>query len=441
MTAELQARAEAVAGTIRNGLLDEERLLIVKAPPGAGKTTLLLDLLEAGYSNRLRCAVGTFTNAQADDICKRLAKTYPGVPVVRFLSHTALEPNLGAGVQVMRKTSDLPHGPCVVVASTAKWGFVKSEPFDVLLVDEAWQISWADFLLLRGVAGRFVLIGDPGQIPPVVSIPTERWETSPNAPHIPTPELLLSEPGLGASFAELPGSRRLPADAVELVNEFYDFEFGAFADPGDRFVRLSKNGKHDASNRALDLLAQTSIVGVTVPTPDDGPPLEVDDEVAKRVGRLVQALLDREPKASDSPKTRKKPLSLEPNDIGIVSTHRTMNTRLHYRLPVGVQNQIRVDTPERWQGLERKMMIAVHPLSSVTAPTSFELETGRLCVMASRHQCGLVVVSRDHISDTLRSHIVSAEQPVGRADVAGVGHHRHTRFWDKLRQRDCVVAL
>jgi hypothetical protein len=27
------------------------------------------------------------------------------------------------------------------------------------------------------------------------------------------------------------------------------------------------------------------------------------------------------------------------------------------------------------------------------------------------------------------------------ADVAGVGHHRHTRLWDDLRQRDCVVAL
>jgi hypothetical protein len=134
-------------------------------------------------------------------------------------------------------------------------------------------------------------------------------------------------------------------------------------------------------------------------------------------------------------------VELQPEDIGIVSTHRTMNTRLHYRLPKGLQHQVRVDTPERWQGLERKVMIAVHPLSGVVEPTAFELETGRLCVMASRHRCALLVATRDHIPDTLRQHIVTADQPVGRSDVSGVGHRRHTRFWDRLRARDCVVAL
>ena len=46
------------------------------------------------------------------------------------------------------------------------------DEFDVLFVDEAWQLAWADFMLLSQVAGRFVLIGDPGQIPPVVTIDT-----------------------------------------------------------------------------------------------------------------------------------------------------------------------------------------------------------------------------------------------------------------------------
>ena len=38
----------------------------------------------------------------------------------------------------------------------------------MLFVEEAWQMAWADFMLLGQVAPRFVLIGDPGQIPPVV---------------------------------------------------------------------------------------------------------------------------------------------------------------------------------------------------------------------------------------------------------------------------------
>jgi len=439
---DLNERAETVTNNVTDALLDGERLQIVKAPPGAGKTYLLLHLLQAGYrKKKMRLAVATFTNAQADDICRRVVRDHPGVPVVRFISAGAFEPNLGPHVVIVRATKDLPHGPCIVVTSTAKWGFTKTEQFDVLLVDEAWQISWADFLMLRAIAGRFVLIGDPGQIPPVVSIGTERWETSPNAPHVPTPQLLVDHPTLNASLEELPGSRRLPADAVELVNEFYDFEFGAFAQPDERYVRLSVTGGKSSMDRALDLLAEVSIIGVTVPTPEDGPPVESDDEIARQVAKLVTRLLDRGPKVSHSAATQKKPLVLTAEDIGIVSTHRTMNTRLHYRLPKKIQNVVRVDTPERWQGLERKLMIAVHPLSGVIDPTSFELETGRLCVMASRHQCGLLVVTRDHIPETLRKHIVSAEQPVGRTDGAGLGHHRHSEFWSRLNKRNCVVAL
>lgn len=60
---------------------------------------------------------------------------------------------------------------------------------------------------------------------------------------------------------------------------------------------------------------------------------------------------------------------------------------------------------------------------------------------SARHQCGLILVTRDHIPDTLREHIVSAEQAVGCADVSGLGHHRHSRFWAQLAARDCVVAL
>jgi len=334
----------------------------------------------------------------------------------------------------------VPSGPSVVVATTAKWAFSDVEPFDVLLIDEAWQIGWADFQLLTDVSGRFVLIGDPGQIPPVVSIPTERWETSPNAPHHPLPERVLADARLGGKVSALPGSRRLPHDAVELVNEFYDFNFEAFAEPGERFVRLAKGGKKPV-DRALDLLADRSMVGITLPTPDTGPPADIDDEIAAAVGEIAKRLLDRSPGAADDPKTAKRPKPRRPADIGIVSTHRAMNTRLHFHLPRGVQAEVRVDTPERWQGLERKVMIAVHPLSGVTDPTAFELETGRLCVMASRHRCGLLLVTRDHIGDTLRSHIVSAEQPVGRRDVAGEGLHRHTEFWARMGEAGQIVAL
>ena len=83
-------------------------------------------------------------------------------------------------------------------------------------------------------------------------------------------------------------------------------------------------------------------------------------------------------------------------------------------------------------------MIAVHPLSGVIDPSAFDLETGRLCVMASRHQAGFIMLTRDHVGETLRNYVPSAEQAPGRPDIVGRGHDAHLRFWTQLedaRQR------
>ena len=100
---------------------------------------------------------------------------------------------------------------------------------------------------------------------------------------------------------------------------------------------------------------------------------------------------------------------------------------------------IKVDTPERWQGLERPLMIVLHPLSGVTSPSGFDIETGRLCVMVSRHKAGLVVVARDHILHTLQTHMPSAEQSVGRPDITGRGHAANLRFWEGLERDGLIV--
>jgi hypothetical protein len=97
-------------------------------------------------------------------------------------------------------------------------------------------------------------------------------------------------------------------------------------------------------------------------------------------------------------------------------------------LAAGIEG-VKVDTAERWQGLERKLMVIVHPLSSTPDPDfDFDLGTGRLCVMASRHQHGMVVVSRDHVSDTLSGLMPPATQPLGRPDEASRSLRAHRRF-------------
>jgi hypothetical protein len=227
----------------------------------------------------------------------------------------------------------------------------------------------------------------------------------------------------------------LPHDAVALIRPFYDFHFEALAEPGERAVLTERAGR-EPIDRAIDLLGTGSVVGVTLPTPAGGPPLETDEEVAGLAVELVQRLLRRGARGRLDGKTA----PLASTDIGLAATHRVMNTQMELVLPAKLRGQVRVDTPERWQGLERRVMIVVHPLSGVVTPSAFDLDTGRLCVMASRHQCGLIVVSRDHLRETLDTLIPSADQAVGKPDVTGRGHARHLGFWSSLVEQDRVVA-
>ena len=118
-----------------------------------------------------------------------------------------------------------------------------------------------------------------------------------------------------------------------------------------------------------------------------------------------------------------------------------MNAAMALQLDSDLRGKVTIDTPERWQGLERKVMVIVHPLSGVIQPSEFDLATGRLCVMASRHQIALVVVTRDHLTHTLETHLPVANQPIGQDDTSGAGHFRNLSFWNSLQDQDRVIAL
>ena len=422
---------DAVAGDVP--------LTVVKAPPGSGKTHLLVRAVQAAASRGLRVAVGAQTNTQADDICVRLARDDAEASVFRFTARDAKPVDLGPRIHGIREPKHIPTDACVVVATVAKWSLTKPpESFNVFIVDEAWQMAWADFMLCSQVSPRFALIGDPGQIAPVVTIPVQRWETAPRAPHQPAPELILADPDLAALSLEMPVCRRLPYDSVDVVRNFYDFGFASFAQPGERSVTLGRRGDGGGSaDEVLELLSERSTVALTLATPSDGPPLELDKEAASAAVDVALRALQRGAFVVDDASGEKR--ELRPEDIGFAATHRVMNTALTEALPANLRAMIQVDTPERWQGLERRVMIVIHPLSGVTTPSAFDIETGKLCVMVSRHRAGLVVVSRDHILHTLETHMPSAEQPVGRPDVTGRGHAANLRFWETLERDGLVV--
>lgn len=65
---------------------------------------------------------------------------------------------------------------------------------------------------------------------------------------------------------------------------------------------------------------------------------------------------------------------------------------------------VTVDTANRLQGREYDLTVVLHPLSGRPDATAFHLETGRLCVLASRHRHACVVVARAGIAELLDDH-------------------------------------
>jgi hypothetical protein len=434
----LEPQRRAVLSALLEHVEQRRPLLILKAPPGSGKTYVTLRAIALAAHRRQRVAVATPTNAQADDLCSRMAEDFPRVPVIRYASGKRTLALLGKSVTWARAAKELPPGPCVVVGTTAKWASSTVEnPYDFLFIDEAWQTAWADFMTLSPVAPRFVLVGDPGQIPPVVAIDVARWQTSRRPPHAPAPQVILRDRSLVATVLSLPVTTRLPHDTAAMVRAFYDFHFDSWAAPGER--RLDVGGPRDSArgiDGAIERLRSGSVAALTLPTPESGPPLEEDVELAETAAGVARRIVERGATIVSEAGTR----PLEPKDIGLTATHRVMNTRIADALG-DLAGDVRVDTPERWQGLERQVMIAVHPLSGVVHPTAFDLSTGRLCVMASRHRVGLVIVTRDHLPTTLAEHLPIADQAVGLPDDAGRGHAQNLAVWTQLAESGRVVAV
>ena len=414
------------------GLAGRKKVFLVKAPPGSGKTTLLLGVLRELQAKGKRLAVGTQTNSQADDLCERWVRFGLG-PITRLVSGSD-DAVRSSGIAVCTSADDLPSGSCIVVANTKKWAWTQDvDPFDILFVDEAWQMSWADFAALPHVADTFMLIGDPGQIQPIVTVDTSRWEVAPVGPHRAAPEVLI-ERGIGKVEA-IDHTWRLPFDTTGLVKGFYDFDFSAKVRSGDRRLLVEPKQRGPIAD-LLVRSADASVVAATRSMPAGGTVSDDDPELAMDVATVVDAILRAKARIEiDGVAT-----DIDPGRIGVVATHRVMLSSIRDRLS-NLAHDVMLETPERWQGLERPVMVAVHPLSATTSPSEFDLATGRLCVMASRHKVALLLLSRDHVPATLLENRPEATQAPSRPDEVGRGHARHVDFWRSIENAGHVVKL
>ena len=394
--------AEATDAILRDTLHGTHRGVVVDSPPGAGKSTLVvraaLELADAGRP----LMIVAQTNAQVDDLVLRLAEKNRELPVGRLHSSDtdpydkALDdlPN----VRKSAKAGEL-TGLSVVVSTAAKWAHVKvDEPWRHAIVDEAYQMRSDALLAVAGLFERALFVGDPGQLDPFSIVGGEQWaglSYDPSASAVTT--LLAHNPDLPQH--RLPVSWRLPASAAPLVSDaFYPYTpFRSGTDHGDRGLSFAVPSDGSGPDRVIDEAAESGWGLLELParhTP------RTDPEAVRAVATVVRRLLDRGG-AATSERAPEEPAPLTANRIAVGTAHRDQAAAVRAALAELGVTDVTVDTANRLQGREYDVTVVLHPLSGRPDATAFHLETGRLCVLASRHRHACIVVCRAGVSELL----------------------------------------
>ncbi|MFF5084181.1 AAA family ATPase [Actinoplanes sp. NPDC000266] len=393
--AEAATVIDAVLRDLREGA---HRGVVVDSPPGAGKSTLVVRAAGELAASGEPLMIVAQTNEQVDDLIARLGARSPEVEVGR-LSAVDYEPSERVRdhprCRVGAKVAEL-NSPAVTIGTAAKWATVTEGSWPWAIVDEAYQMR-SDALLR--VASRFVralFVGDPGQLDPFSTVETDRWTGLSWDPMLSAVNVLLRHnPELPVH--RLPVSWRLPHTAAPVVAEaFYPFTgFRSGTGPGDRRLAFTERAG-DPLDEVLDVAAETGWGLHELPARFT---VRTDAEAASACATLAVRALTR--RAVTSSESGTGPLTAD--RIAIGAAHRDQVAVIRSLLPPEAAG-ITVDTANRLQGREYDLTVVLHPLSGRQDATAFHLESGRLCVLTSRHRHACVVVARQGIAELLDAH-------------------------------------
>lgn len=386
-----------------------KRLMVVCSPPGGGKTSLLaIVAAHLRVQADLRVAIACQRNSQALDLCNRMAQLAPACPVQLFTRRGARRPGQldQAASHANRQPVDDPaklkageepvdSGRHVVVGTTARMAWLDLDGFacDVLLVDEAWQLTYADWLALAPLAQQCVLVGDPGQIDPVVTVDTSRWDRMVRAPHRPAPEALQAGGDVAVTRLTLPASRRNGPASVAALQPLYPFAFDS-ARPDRRIV-------HDGVQQPELAASAVQASYGTVSEP-------LADAVADRARTLATSGVYVDEDGGERP--------LTPSGVMVVCAHVAQANAVAARLR-DLPGLV-CDTADAIQGAEALATVVWHPAAGKATVSEFDIDLGRLSVSLSRHIAHCSV-----IEDTgVRSRLAAADVDADTAEVLAQVH-------------------
>ncbi len=385
--------------------------LSLQGPPGTGKTTVTGQLIAALVSSGQRVAVSSTTNEAINNVLIKVQECLDqqgsAALVVKASSstgHAADVKSLAESRAQALKDADLPDDPAVLggtIFSLVKDNY-DDAPFDLLVIDEAGQVSLSNLLYMARVARNILLVGDQQQL------------SQPNRAAHPDDSGLSCIDYVMQDHAVVPLDRgvflatswRMPPALTEVVSElFYDGQLQAAPANSANCVQW------DGPGQGL----------VFQPLPHRGNSTLSEEEV-EHIAALVERLLgkpyQRARLVNGQIKTVKGVLS--GSDILITAPYNMQVNRLQKR----IGSNARVGTVDKFQGQEAP--VAIHSLTASdgdSAPRGldFLLDANRLNVAISRAQCLSIVVGSPQLATGISTSIPNVQRLSRLCRLMGVG--------------------
>ena len=383
---------DTVVAIQRLALSLDHSVLAIQGPPGSGKTYRAAEMIVALVRAGKRVGVTSNSHQVIKSVLRKVAERATAAGQAMGILHIddreeaeALPFELSKDYPGIRQRLDA--GTLHVVGGTS-WAWVNEQlqqSVDVLVVDEAGQMSLANVLAVSNAARSLVLFGDPAQLDQ-----PQKGSHPPGADASALEHLLgdaLTMPDDRGVF--LPQTRRLcPAICAFTSRVFYDGRLHPIAGLAHQSIAYPTPFPG----------SPTPFLGSGlrfVPIAHSGNTNQSDEEVLRVCGIVAELLIGTAHFVDAHNVSR----SLEPDDILVVAPYNAQVTAL--RTALDRYPAVRVGTVDKFQGQEAPIVIySMTSSSAEEAPRGLEFlfSLNRLNVATSRAQALVVLVGNPHLA-------------------------------------------
>ena len=354
----------------------EQSCLAVQGPPGSGKTYTGADLVLSLVASGKRVGITATSHKVIGNLLDEVAKHATKQGALVRMMQKADQSNRCSSPQVESVDSNdavekaLTDNAVDVVGATA-WLFSREafrEAFDVLVVDEAGQMSLADVLAVGTATRSLVLLGDPQQLAqPSKGVHPEGAGTSALA-HL------------------LGGHATMPRDLGLLLDRTWRMHPEVCRFISDRFYESRLQSVPECAKQSIEGHDEWGGVGMRYVAVDHKDNRTSSPEEAATIAEGVSALVGRPWTNLEGETT---PITLD--DVLIVTPYNAQVSLLKRSLPEGA----RVGTVDKFQGQEAAVVLYSLAASSpedISRGMEFLYSLNRTNVALSRARCLAVLV-------------------------------------------------